>query len=120
MPGKRASIAGAGFLSLALAALSVPGAQAENWVVVGPTDSALWYDSQNVRFTSERLIAVWLSNSPSRTETGADGRTNYATYTLIDCKNRKAGSKLSRDNGKPLQNYEIDSSMGALIAKLCV
>ena len=110
---------------IALAVLLLPlalngRAEAENWVAIGPTDSALWYDTQTVRTTSDRLIAVWLSNSPARTQIGADGRTDYAILTLIDCKDRKAGSKLSRDSGNGLQSYALGSSMGALIAKLCV
>lgn len=108
-----------GLLLLPLACLNISTAQAENWVTVGAADASLWYDTQNVRMTSDRLIAVWLSNSPARTQTGADGRTTYATYTLIDCKDRKAGAKIDLDAGKPLQVYEPGSSMGALIAKLC-
>ena len=105
---------------LALSLLLDRPAQAENWVAVGPVDSALYYDTQTVRTTSDRLIAVWLSNGPARTQTGADGRTDYAILTLVDCKDRKAGSKLSLDGGTPLKGYALSSSMGALIAKLCV
>ena len=114
----RRCIALAAFL-LPLALLNVSTAHAENWVEVGPAGSTLWYDAQNVRMTSDRLIGVWLSNGPARTEAGANGLTNYPTYTLIDCKNRKAGSKLSLDGGKPLQIHAVNSSLGALIAKLC-
>jgi hypothetical protein len=117
VPRTRQWIAATAFLPLLL--LCVP-AQAENWVAVGPTDSAIWYDTQTVRTTSERLLAVWLSDSPARTRIGADGRTSYATLTLVDCKARKAGSKLSLDGGTPLKGYALDSSMDALIAKLCL
>ena len=98
---------------LALSLLLDGPAQAENWVAVGPGDSALYYDTQTVRTTSDRLIAVWLSNGPARTQTGADGRTDYAILTLVDCKDRKAGSKLSLDGGLPLKGYALNSSMGA-------
>ena len=117
MPNLRQCIALAAFL-LPLS-LALP-AEAENWVAVGPTDSMLWYDTQTVRTTSDRLIAVWLSGAPARTQIGTDGRTSYATLTLIDCKDRRAGSKLSLDGGTPLKDYALASSMGALIAKLCV
>ena len=117
MPSARQCIVLAAFLLPV--SVCVP-AQAENWVAVGPTDSTLWYDTQTVRTTSDRLIAVWLSNGPARTQIGTDGRTNYATLTLIDCKDRKAGSKLSLDGGTPLKDYAQGSRMGALIAKLCV
>lgn len=95
-------------------------AKAENWVAVGPIDSMIWYDTQTVRTTSDLLIAVWLSDGPARTQIGTDGRTSYATLTLINCRDRKAGSKLSLDGGTPLKDYAQGSSMGALIAKLCV
>jgi hypothetical protein len=117
MTSARQYLACAAFLLPLL--LGVP-AQAENWVTVGPTDSALWYDTQTVRTTSDSLLAVWLSGTPSRTQIGADGRTSYATLTLVDCKTRKAGSKLSLDGGTPLKGFALGSSMGALIAKLCL
>jgi hypothetical protein len=119
MRSGRLRVALMGLLLLPLMTWTASAAQAEEWVAVGPAGSTLWYDSERVRITSDRRIAVWLSNAPARTETGANGITNYPTYTLIDCKDRKAGSKISLDNGKPLQVYAAASSMGALIAKLC-
>jgi hypothetical protein len=104
---------------LVLATCCLQVAHAERWVQASPVDSRVWYDADNVRATAAKLITVWISTGPTRTNTAADGKTSYPAYTIIDCKERTAGSKLSLDFGEPLATYAANSGMGALIAKLC-
>lgn len=94
-------------------------AHAERWVQTGQRDSSVWYDSDSVRPTTDRLIGVWISTGPERTSPGANGTTVYPTYSVIDCREQMAGSKISFDLGQPLQSFALNSGMGELIAKLC-
>lgn len=94
-------------------------AHAERWVQVGADDERLWYDDDSVRPTANGLITVWISAGPARTMPGPDGTTIYPTHSVIDCRDRTAGSKFSFDLGESLQPYDASSSIGELITKLC-
>ena len=94
-------------------------AHAERWIQASPADSRVWYDADNVRPTSSHLIGVWISTGPHRTNPGVDGTTSYPTFSVIDCRQRTAGSKLSLDSGEALAPYASNSAMGELIEKLC-
>ena len=104
---------------LMLAVSSVQSAYAERWVRAGQPDSNVWYDADSVRPTTNGLIGVWVSTGPNRLNPGANGRTVYPTYSLINCPQRTAGSKISLDLGQALQPFAPDSGMGELIAILC-
>ena len=104
---------------LLLLALASQTAHAERWVQVDPKDAHLWYDSDSVRPTTNSIIMVWISAGSTRTVPGPEGTTIYPTYTVINCRERTAGSKISFDFGESLQPYDPTSSMGQLIAQLC-
>jgi hypothetical protein len=110
----------AAFCSIvALLAFVTRPAYAERWVQIDPEDPHLWYDADNVRPTANGLVTVWISAGSTRTVAGPDGTTIYPTYSVIDCRARTAGSKISFDLGEALQPYDPTSSMGELIARLC-
>jgi hypothetical protein len=110
----------AAFCSIvAFVAFVTQPAYAERWVQIDPEDAHLWYDADNVRATSNGLVTVWISAGSARTVPGPDGTTIYPTYSVIDCRARTAGSKISFDLGEALQPYDPRSSMGELIATLC-
>jgi hypothetical protein len=111
-------IAAAGCMALILMASTIRTAHAEHWVRSGP-DSQIWYDEDSVRPTGTNLIGVWISSGPNRTNPGAEGKTIYPIYSMVDCRDKKAGSKISIDSGEPLQSFAPASGMGALITKLC-
>jgi len=115
----RITIASACFGILALFAFASQAAHAERWVQISPEDQHLWYDADSVRPGANGLITVWMSEGPTRTIPGPDGKTIYPTYSVIDCRARTAGSKISFDLGEALQPYDPRSSMGELITKLC-
>lgn len=104
---------------LLFAASASETAHAERWLQASPTDSRGWYDADNVRLTTDGLIRVWVSTGPSRTNLRADGMKSYPTYSIVNCRQRTAGSKLSLDSGEALMPYASNSGMGQLIAKLC-
>jgi hypothetical protein len=95
-------------------------AHAERWVQTGGADLRFWYDADSVRLTTtDRLIGVWVSAGPNRVNPGPNGTTVYPTYSIINCRERTAGSKISLDLGQALQSFAPNSGMGELIAKLC-
>lgn len=94
-------------------------AHAERWIQASPADSRIWYDAENVRLTTGHLMGVWISTGPHRTNPGSDGTVSYPTFSIIDCRQRTAGSKMSMDLGKALEPYAANSAMGELIEKLC-
>jgi hypothetical protein len=94
-------------------------AYAERWIQAGPAESRLWYDADSIHPTGNRLIGVWISSGPSRTNSGAGGVRVYPTYSIVNCRERTAGSKISVDLGEALQAYAASTGMGELIAKLC-
>jgi hypothetical protein len=94
-------------------------AHAERWTQASPMDLHVWYDADNVRPTGDHLVGVWISTGPNRTNPGTDGAKSYPTFSVIDCRKRTAGSKLSLDSGQALETYTSDSAMGELIEKLC-
>ena len=98
---------------------TIQAAHAERWVHAGAVDSNFWYDADNIRPTTNGFIGVWISTGPSRTIPGAGGMTIYPTYSVINCRERTAGSKISLDVGQALQAFAPTSGMGELIAKLC-
>ncbi len=104
---------------VAIAAFTGQAAHAERWIQVTPTDALVWYDADNVRPTANHRIGVWVSTGPHRTNPGANGVTSYPTYSIIDCRQRTASSKLSLDLGKASMPYASNSGMGELIEKLC-
>jgi hypothetical protein len=104
---------------LLLAAFTSENAHAERWLQASPADSGVWYDAANVQPTANGLIRVWVSTGPNRTNLRADGMKSYPTYSIVNCRQRTAGSKLSLDSGKALMPYAPNSGMGQLIAKLC-
>lgn len=104
---------------LAVVAAANRAAHAERWVQTGPMESRLWYDADSIRLTADGRIGVWISSSPNRTSLGATGVTIYPIYSIVNCRERTAGSKISTDLGQALQPFASDSGMGELIAKLC-
>ncbi len=94
-------------------------AHAERWIQASPTNSRVWYDADNVRPTTDHLVGVWISTGPNRTNPGTDGAKSYPTYSVIDCRRRTAGSKMSLDSGVALETYASNSAMGELIERLC-
>jgi len=104
---------------LVLAASTPENAHAERWVQASPADARVWYDADNIRPTGDGLIGVWVSTGPKRTNTGTDGKTSYPAYSIINCSQRTAGSKMSLDLGEASIPYASNSGMGELIAKLC-
>ena len=100
-------------------ASALQGVHAERWLQASPTDPRVWYDADNVRPTGDHLVGVWISTGPNRTNPGTDGAKSYPTFSVIDCRKRTAGSKLSLDSGQALETYTSDSAMGELIEKLC-
>jgi hypothetical protein len=106
-------------IALVLVAPTFQAAHAERWVQAGPVESSIWYDADSVRPTSDHLIGIWVSAGPKRTNPGADGMTSYPTYSVVNCRSRTAGSKMSLDLGQALQPFAPDSGMGELIAKFC-
>jgi len=115
---RRMKLAGSCIVAM-LAMSTSEAAHAERWIQASPTDLHVWYDADNVRPTVGGLIGVWISTGPNRTNLGADGITSYPTYSMIDCRQRAAGSKLSLDLGKALVAYAPNSGMGELIEMLC-
>lgn len=111
-------LAAACCMVLAIMASALRPAYAEHWVQSGP-DSQVWYDEDSVRPTGNNLLGVWISSGPNRTNPGVEGKTIYPTYSMVDCRDKKAGSKISIDSGEPMQSFAPDTGMGALIAKLC-
>jgi hypothetical protein len=105
---------------LVLAASANHAAYAENWVQAGPEESRLWYDADSIRPTAQGLIGVWISSSPNRTSPGARGVTIYPIYSIINCRERTAGSKLGIDLGQAPQPFAASTGMGELILKLCL
>ena len=105
--------------ALALAASTLKTARAERWVRASQLDSSVWYGADNVRPTAGGLIGVWVSTGLNRTNLGADGVTSCPAYSIIDCRQRTAGSKLSLDMGTALAAHAPNSGMGELIEKLC-
>ena len=104
---------------LVFMASAIHGVHAERWVQAGPIDSQFWYDTDGIRPTADRLIGVWISGEPNRTNPGTGGMTIYPTYSIINCRERTAGSKISIDLGQAPQPFAASLSMGELIAKLC-
>jgi hypothetical protein len=104
---------------LVLAASTPENAHAERWVQASPTDARMWYDADNIRSTGDRLIGVWISTGPNRTNTGTNGKKSYPVYSIINCRQRTAGSKMKLDLGEALIPYASNSGMGELIEKLC-
>ena len=103
----------------ALLAFAGGGAHAERWVQIDPENQQLWYDADSVRPGPNNLITVWISASSARTTPGPDGTTIYPALSVIDCRARTAGAKISFDLGEPLQHYDASTGMGELIVKLC-
>ena len=106
-------------IALVLAAPTIQAAHAERWVQAGAVDSSFWYDTDSVRPTTDHLIGVWVSTGPERTNAGTGGMTIYPTYSVVNCRSRTAGSKMSLDLGQALQPFASGSGMGELIVKLC-
>ena len=106
-------------IALALVAPTIQPAHAERWVRAGPVDSSFWYDADSVRSTTDHLIGFWVSTGPNRISSGTDGMTIYPIYSVINCRSRMAGSKMSLDLGEALQPFAPSSGMGELIAKFC-
>jgi hypothetical protein len=104
---------------LMLAVTAIQPARAERWVQAGPTNSSFWYDADSIRQTTDHLIGFWVSTGPNRTSPGTEGVTNYPTYSIINCRERTAGSKMSLDLGQTLQRFAATSGRGELIEKLC-
>ena len=115
---KHSKLAASG-VALALAAFTSDAAHAERWTQVSPTDSRVWYDADSVRPTSDHLVSVWVSTGPHRTNREASGVLSYPTYSIIDCRQRTAGSKMSLDSGKALEPFISNTGMGKLIESLC-
>jgi hypothetical protein len=106
-------------IALLLLAGTIQAAHGERWVHAGPVDSSIWYDADSVRPTADHLIGVWVSTGPHRTNPAAGGVTSYPTYSIINCRTRTAGSKMSLDLGGALQPFAASSGIGELIAKFC-
>jgi hypothetical protein len=106
-------------LALVLAAFASAAAHAERWTQASPTDSRVWYDVDSVRPTSDHLVSVWVATGPHRTNREPSGGLSYPTYSIIDCRQRTAGSKMSLDSGKGLEPYAANTGMGELIEKVC-
>ena len=115
---RRTSFA-ASSIVLVIGASTLDNAYAERWVQASPTDARVWYDTDNIRATGDGLIGVWISTGPNRTNTGTDGKTSYPAYSIINCRQRTAGSKMRLDLGEASIPYASNSGMGELIEKLC-